>query len=71
MRSLEDAYRHDMQGTTVRAKAIRLYLGNHSACEIAAILGGTTTAASITRHLRLAGLGGVHWCSECRRLEET
>jgi hypothetical protein len=67
--SLEDAYAAEACGTSVRARAVRLYLAGRSACEIAILLGRTTTPASITAHLRLAGLGGVHWCPECRMLE--
>lgn len=69
MRDIRDAYQLNSERTTVRARAVRLYLADHSACEIATIPGRTTTPASITAHLRFAGLGGVHWCTECRTLE--
>jgi hypothetical protein len=73
---LETAYAAEMERVTesghptVRARAIRLYLDGASACEIAIVLGRTTTASSITGHLRDAGLGGVHWCSLCRTPEQ-
>jgi hypothetical protein len=61
-RTLDGAYGSEMAGDTVRGRAICLYLDGRSACEIAARLGRTTTPASITGHLRDAGLGGVAWC---------
>lgn len=55
---------------TVRGRAIAAYLAGDSACQIAAEIGRTTTPASITKHLRDAGLGGLHWCPLCRTLEQ-
>jgi hypothetical protein len=69
-RTLNDAYKNEMAGETVRGRAICLYLDGRSACEIAARLGRTTTPASITGHLRDAGLGGVAWCPVCRTWEQ-
>jgi hypothetical protein len=69
-RGLPGAYRGEMAGVTVRARSARLYLAGHSACEITARIGRTTSAGSITAHLRQAGLGGVHWCAVHRVHEE-
>ncbi len=70
MRTIEEAYRDDADGVSVRARAIRLYLAGYSTCEIAATLRRTTTPASITNHLRESGIGGLHWCSLCQGYEE-
>jgi len=67
---LSRAYAAEAEGPGVRARAIRLYLQDRSACEIAAVIGRTTTPSSITGHLRDAGLGGVHWCPVHRVHEE-
>lgn len=69
MRDISGAYRAEIAGSSVRARAISLYLAGYSACEIAGILRRTTTPASITLHLRQAGLGGVHWCPVCGSYE--
>jgi len=59
-----------MIGKTVRARAIRLFLGGWSMCEIADLLGRTTTPGSVRDHLLQAGLGGVVWCPVCRAFEQ-
>jgi Putative ATPase subunit of terminase (gpP-like) len=69
-RTIWDAYRKDTAGTSVRARAIRLYLAGYSACEIATAIGRTTTPGSIRTHLRAAGLGGLHWCPDHQAYEE-
>jgi hypothetical protein len=71
MSGLQTAYRASTDREGVRARAIELYLTGLSACVIAAELGKTTTPSSITKHLRDAGLGGIHWCPACRTMEET
>jgi hypothetical protein len=59
-----------LTGDDPLGRAVRLYLQGWSACQIAAVIGRTTSPGSITSHLRGAGLGGVHWCPVHRRLEE-